>query len=138
MGHFLALVVVCWSGSLLVVVWWCCLWCCVSGGGLLAVWLCVAVSVGLLVSVCRFVGLVVSGGLWWSLVVVRVVLCVCLWSVCVSCCLWCCLWCCLCVGLCVGLWCCVFVGLVWWSVCHAVNRAGSKKNYLTRKRRATK
>ena len=101
---------------------------------------CLCWSVGLCLSFCR------SGGLWWSLVVVRVVLCVCVWSVCG-------LSVCravsglsvsgavsggLCVGLCVGLWCCVFVGLVWWSVCHAVNRAGSKKNYLTRKRRATK
>ena len=41
---------------------------------------CLSVYVGLLVSVCRFVGLVVSGGLWWWFVSCCVSVCV--WSVC--------------------------------------------------------
>ena len=67
MGHFLALVVVWWSGSLLVL----CLglWCCRA--------VCHAVSGGLVLSLVVFSGLVVSGSgsgslwrslcLWWSL-----------------------------------------------------------------------
>lgn len=95
----------------------------VSGSGSLVLSCCL--------SCCLCLGLSVSGGLVLSLVVFSglvvsgsgSVSCVGLW---VS------------GGLCVGLWCCVSGGLVWWSVCRAVSRAGNKKNHQTRKRRATK